>query len=122
MKQYIEKVIKGTDLTVEEMISATEACFHPDVTNTEISAFLTALRMKGVTASEISGLAEVIRTQSAIQPEGLSNIMDKCATRGAQPNIVNISTTAAFVIAGAGVPVAKHSNSHHSSKIGNTEY
>ena len=121
MKQYIEKVIKGTDLTVEEMISATEACFHPDVTNTEISAFLTALRMKGETASEISGLAEVIRAQSAIQPEGLSNIMDNCGTGGDQSNSFNISTTAAFVIAGAGVPIAKHGNRSISSKTGSAD-
>lgn len=121
MKYYIEKLINRTNLSVDEMIAATEACFAEDVTDTEISSFLTALRMKGETSDEITGLVEVIRSQAALKPAKALNVMDNCGTGGDQSNSFNISTTAAFVIAGAGVPVAKHGNRSISSKTGSAD-
>src|SRR5699024_11324375 len=76
-----------------------------------------ALRMKGETADEMAGMVEVIRAQSELDDLYIPNIMDNCGTGGDQSNSFNISTTTAFVLAGAGVTVAKHGNSSISSKI-----
>src|SRR5690625_494878 len=98
------------------MKRATNFRFEDSITDTEISAFLTALRAKGETANEIAGIAEVIQAQSELSSIQLDNVMDNCGTGGDQSNSFNISTTAAFVIAGAGVTIAKHGNRSISSK------
>lgn len=121
MKQYLEKLMHGENLNLEEMIAATNRCFAPETTDTEISAFLTALKMKGETADEIAGLVEVIREQATLKTGFLPNVIDNCGTGGDQSNSFNISTTAAFVIAGAGVPVAKHGNRSVSSRTGSAD-
>jgi len=121
MKQYLEKLINGENLTTEEMSAATNLCFLPETTDTEIAAFLTALKMKGETADEIAGLVEVIRSHSTVKTGFLPNIIDNCGTGGDQSNSFNISTTAAFVLAGAGVPVAKHGNRSISSRTGSAD-
>lgn len=121
MKKYIEKLINKEDLTVDEMKIATNSCFTNSITNTEIAAFLTALRSKGETADEITGIVEVIRAQSELSSIQLPNIMDNCGTGGDKSNSFNISTTSAFVIAGAGVTVAKHGNRSISSKTGSAD-
>lgn len=121
MKAFNAKLFNFENLTKEEMIQAINKCFTGDVTDSEIAAFLTALRMKGETADEIAGLAEVIRKESTLQPKTLTNVMDNCGTGGDQSNSFNISTTSAFVIAGAGVTVAKHGNRSISSKTGSAD-
>src|SRR5699024_973229 len=87
----------------------------------QIAALLTALRMKGETADEMAGMVEVIRAQSELDDLYIPNIMDNCGTGGDQSNSFNISTTTAFVLAGAGVTVAKHGNSSISSKTGSAD-
>ncbi|WLV25081.1 anthranilate phosphoribosyltransferase [Aciduricibacillus chroicocephali] len=121
MRQYLDQLMRGESLTTEEMIAATNRCFSPETTDTEISAFLTALKMKGETADEIAGLVEVIREKATLKTGYLPNVIDNCGTGGDQSNSFNISTTAAFVIAGAGVPVAKHGNRSVSSKTGSAD-
>lgn len=108
-------------LTMNEMKDATNNCFSSDITDTEISAFLTALRIKGETADEIAGIVEVIRAQSEMSEIDLPNVMDNCGTGGDRSNSFNISTTTAFVLAGAGVRVAKHGNRSISSKTGSAD-
>src|SRR5699024_8983207 len=121
MKQYLEKLINHKDLTIEEMKKATNKCFSTSITHTEIAAFLTALRSKGETTDEITGIVEVIRSQSDLSSIQLPNVMDNCGTGGDKSYSFNISTTSAFVIAGAGVTVAKHGNRSISSKTGSAD-
>lgn len=121
MKGYLEKLMNRENLTLSEMKAATNECFKEHITDTEISAFLTALKMKGETANEIAGIVEVIRAQSEMGSIQISDVMDNCGTGGDGSNSFNISTTAAFVLAGAGVTVAKHGNRSVSSKTGSAD-
>ncbi|MFA1822867.1 anthranilate phosphoribosyltransferase [Virgibacillus oceani] len=121
MKNYLEKLIKQENLTVKEMKNAVQTCFKSETTEPEIAAFLTALQIKGETADELTGLVEVIRSKSVFNSNSLPNLIDNCGTGGDKSNSFNISTTAAFVIAGAGVPVAKHGNRSISSKAGSAD-
>lgn len=121
MKEQLQKLMNKEDLTLKEMQEATNYCFEQGVTDTEISAFLTALRTKGESADEIAGIASVIRSQSDMSTIDLPNVMDNCGTGGDQSNSFNISTTTAFVLAGAGVKVAKHGNRSISSRTGSAD-
>lgn len=121
MRQYIEKLINKQSLTIDEMKEATNNCFHENITDAEIAAFLIALRSKGETAEEMTGIAEVIRAQSELNTITQPNIMDNCGTGGDGSQSFNISTTASFVIAGAGVTIAKHGNRSISSKTGSAD-
>lgn len=121
MKQYLEKLMNRENLTIDEMKAATNSCFSENITNTEIAAFLTALRSKGETSDEIAGIVEVIRSHSPLNSISIPNVMDNCGTGGDKSYSFNISTTAAFVIAGAGVTVAKHGNRSISSKTGSAD-
>lgn len=121
MKNYLAKLMEQNDLTYEEMQDATNQCFQTEITNTEIAAFLTALRIKGETANEIAAMVDVIRSQSEMSHIVLPNVMDNCGTGGDRSNSFNISTTTAFVLAGAGVTVAKHGNRSISSKTGSAD-
>lgn len=120
MKEYIEKLINKENLTVEEMKQATQYCIHEEVSDSEIAAFLTALQMKGETADEMTGIVEVLRQEANYQTT-ITNTIDNCGTGGDQSYSFNISTTSAFVIAGCGIPVAKHGNRSISSKTGSAD-
>lgn len=121
MKQYLKKVINKENLTVEEMKGAAQYCFTDKATESEIAALLTALQVKGETADEITGLVEVIRENSTFQTSPIPDVIDNCGTGGDQSNSFNISTTSAFVLAGAGITVAKHGNRSISSKTGSAD-
>lgn len=121
LRDYLDRLMKKEDLTAEEMKEVTLACFEPETTDTEISALLTALKMKGETADEIAGMVEVIKSKSELSTLEFDNVMDNCGTGGDRSYSFNISTTAAFVLAGAGVKVAKHGNRSVSSKTGSAD-
>lgn len=121
IRMYLERLMKGKHLTTEEMKEATTACFEPSVTNTEISALLTALKIKGETPEEIAGMVEVIQSKSDLASLDLPNVMDNCGTGGDRSNSFNISTTTSFVLAGAGMTVAKHGNRSVSSATGSAD-
>ncbi|WP_067726463.1 anthranilate phosphoribosyltransferase [Oceanobacillus damuensis] len=121
MKQYLKKVIHGGNLTVEEMREAANYCFTDEVTESEIAALLTALQAKGETADEIAGLVDVIRGKSSFHTSPIPDAIDNCGTGGDQSYSFNISTTSAFVMAGAGLTVAKHGNRSISSKTGSAD-
>src|SRR5699024_3776818 len=110
MKDILNKLLDNQNLTIEEMKKATVKCLEENADDAQIAALLTALRMKGETADEMAGMVEVIRAQSELDDLYIPNIMDNCGTGGDQSNSFNISTTTAFVLAGAGVTVAKHGN------------
>lgn len=117
LKKYIYKVIEGQNLTEDEAYTAMDCIMSDRATNSQIGSFLTALRMKGETIDEITGFAKVMRKKAATVKIGKSTI-DIVGTGGDMANTFNISTTSAFVVAGAGLEVAKHGNRSVSSKSG----
>ena len=98
----------------------TEYCIT-QATDSQIAALLTALKAKGETADEIAGIVDVIRAKSTFKTSPLQDAIDNCGTGGDQSFSFNISTTSAFVIAGAGVTVAKHGNRSVTSKSGSAD-
>lgn len=121
MKQYLEKLVQKQDLTAEEMRRAAQTLFSEEVTDSEIAAFMIGLKSKGETAEEIASLARVMREQAKVVETNSLNVMDNCGTGGDGSQSFNISTTSAFVLAGAGVKVAKHGNRSISSKTGSAD-
>ncbi|GAA5415949.1 anthranilate phosphoribosyltransferase 2 [Paraliobacillus ryukyuensis] len=121
MKAYLEKITKKQDLTMLEMEEAARKMFLEMTSDIEIGAFLTGLRVKGETVDEITGMVHVIREKSFTLPEMIPDIIDNCGTGGDGSKSFNISTTAAFVLAGAGIAVAKHGNRSISSKTGSAD-
>jgi len=121
MKQYLRKVIEGKDLTQAETAEAFDLIMSGEATPAQIGAFIVALRMKGESVDEIAGGALSMRRHAVfIDPGGLP-VVDTCGTGGDTCGTFNISTTAAFVVAGAGVPVTKHGNRAISSKCGSAD-
>src|SRR5690625_1853002 len=98
MRDFLEKLMKSEHLTRDEIKQAMQFCFEPSITDTEIAAFLTALKMKGETAEEIAGMVEVIQSQSELSSIQLPDVMDNCGTGGDRSNSFNISTTTSFVL------------------------
>ncbi|NOZ29194.1 MAG: anthranilate phosphoribosyltransferase [Chloroflexi bacterium] len=122
MKEVIAKLLDRQDLSLAEAEAAMDVIMSGEATPAQIGAFLVALRMKGETVEEIAGCARSMRRNAVrvpIQHEG--PIVDTCGTGGDRSGTFNISTTAAFVVAGAGVPVAKHGNRSVSSKCGSAD-
>jgi anthranilate phosphoribosyltransferase len=92
-----------------------------DATSAQIAALATALRMKGETVDEITGFAKAMRAHATVVHPKAENYIDTCGTGGDGMSTFNISTTTAFVVAGAGVPIAKHGNRAVSSKAGSAD-
>ena len=118
MKEILSKLVAGNDLTKEEAMKAQEMILSGEATQSQIACFLTALRMKGETLDEITGLAMVLRDKANTISPQVDNYVDFVGTGGDCTYSFNISTTSAFVVAAAGVPVAKHGNRSISSKSG----
>ncbi len=121
MKEYLQKVMDGKNLDQNDTASAFELIMSGEATSAQIAGFIIALRMKGETSEEIAGAASTMRRHAVfIDPAGLP-VVDTCGTGGDSTSTFNISTTAAFVVAGAGIPVAKHGNKAISSKSGSAD-
>lgn len=121
IKRGIAKVIEAESLTEEEMAAVMEQVMTGGASEAQIGAFLTALRMKGETVEEITGAARVMRAKALHVDAGPSPVVDTCGTGGDLSGTFNISTTAAFIAAGAGLAVAKHGNRSVSSKSGSAD-
>ncbi|WP_079509382.1 anthranilate phosphoribosyltransferase [Mesobacillus jeotgali] len=121
MKFYLEKLVEGKSLLETEMEEAVQEIFTMDTTDAEIASFLTGLKSKGETAEEVSGLVKAIRKHALNFTKNIPNVLDNCGTGGDGSKSFNISTTSAFVIAGAGITVAKHGNRSVSSKTGSAD-
>lgn len=115
--EAIKKLVKKQDLTYEEAASCMDEIMSGNADNIQIAAFLTALSMKGETVEEITACASVMRRHSK-KLENTGDLLEIVGTGGDGSNSFNISTTAAIVVAAAGVPVAKHGNRGASSKSG----
>jgi anthranilate phosphoribosyltransferase len=120
---YLHKVAARENLSAEESRHAMLAVLSGEATTPQIAAFLVALRMKGETAQELLGFARAMREKSArIEvPSDSEPLLDTCGTGGDGGSTFNISTIAAFVVAGAGVRVAKHGNRSFSSQCGSAD-
>ncbi len=121
IKQAIGKVIEGKDLTEAQMVEVMNIIMTGSATDAQIGSFLTALRIKGETVEEITGAARVMREKAVHINPGDGDVVDTCGTGGDGVGTFNISTTAAFVVAGAGLKVAKHGNRAVSSKCGSAD-
>lgn len=117
----LEKVVKGENLSIEEMEGIMENIMEGKLTNSQIAGFLVALRMKGETVAEITGAARVMRSKARRIDKRDDVVIDTCGTGGDGSNTFNISTTVALVLAGAGIKVAKHGNRSVSSKSGSAD-
>ncbi|WP_336046078.1 anthranilate phosphoribosyltransferase [Solibacillus ferritrahens] len=118
---YIEKIERKEHLVFKEMQQAAQLIFNEQTPKEQIAAFLTAMSIKGETAHEVAGLASVMKSHavSVDAPEGI--YIDNCGTGGDGLQSFNISTTAAFVLAGGGILVAKHGNRKVSSASGSSD-
>lgn len=120
IKKAIEKVVNRENLTESETRSVFYNIMEGKVTPAQISALITALRMKGETVEEITGAAKAMRAK-ALKVKVGGTVVDTCGTGGSGLDTFNISTTSAFVIAGCGVKVAKHGNRSASSSCGSAD-
>ncbi|RQD77635.1 MAG: anthranilate phosphoribosyltransferase, partial [Candidatus Syntrophonatronum acetioxidans] len=121
VKSYIDRVVKGKDLSIEESRKIMDLIMSGGATEAQIASFLTALRMKGETVEEITGCARVMREKVTRIEVNCKDMVDTCGTGGDQAGTFNISTTAAFVAAGSGLKVAKHGNRSVSSRCGSAD-
>ncbi len=121
MRQYIEKIISGKDLTRSEAYGAMMSIMEGKASDALISAMLVALKIKGESVEEISGFSEAMLEKAEKVLVSGSDLVDTCGTGGDSLNTFNISTTAAFIAAGAGVRIAKHGNRSVSSKSGSAD-
>jgi anthranilate phosphoribosyltransferase len=121
MKDAIKKVVEGKDLTRQEAAIAMDTIMGGNATPSQIAAFITALRMKGETIDEITGCAEKMREHAINIYPKQKDVVDTCGTGGDVSGTFNISTVAAIVAAGAGVPIAKHGNRSVSSRCGSAD-
>ena len=117
---YIESLIQGKSLTSDQASDAMRLIMEGSVTDAEFGSFVTAMRIKNESVDEIVGMAKMMRSKSLKVVHDLP-VLDTCGTGGDGSKSFNISTTAAFVIAGAGVNVAKHGNRAMSSFSGSAD-
>ena len=121
IQEAIQALVDRCDLTEHQASSSMDEIMTGAATEAQIGAFITALRMKGETVDEVTGLAAAMRANATPIAVDRSPLVDTCGTGGDGSNTFNISTTAAFVVAGAGVAVAKHGNRAASSQCGSAD-
>ena len=124
LKAAIAEVINGRNLTFDQARRAMDTIMDGEATQAQIGGYLTALRMKGETVDEIAGSAHSMRAHVIgvdVPHDPGARLVDTCGTGGDGKHTFNISTTAAFVIAGLGIKVAKHGNRAASSKSGSAD-
>lgn len=121
IKEAIEKAVQKTDLQEAEMMAAMDEVMEGVAKPAQIAALITALRMKGETVKEVTGAARIMRQKATRVNACATTIVDTCGTGGDKLNTFNISTTTAFVVAAAGITVAKHGNRAVSSGCGSAD-
>jgi len=122
IQEAVSKLIEKQDLTLKEATAVMNEIMSGLATDAQIAGFLIALRLKGETIDEITACAKVMREKaSRIKPKDHKHLIDVVGTGGDKSGTFNISTVAAFVTAGAGIPVAKHGNKSVSSRSGSAD-
>ncbi|MDZ4199085.1 MAG: anthranilate phosphoribosyltransferase, partial [Kiritimatiellia bacterium] len=121
MKTLLARLMDRRNLTENESADAFDQIMEGGATPAQIGAFLTALRLKGETVDELTGAARTMRRHAVwVDSRGLP-VLDTCGTGGDASGTFNVSTAAAIVAAGAGVPVAKHGNRAVTSRCGSAD-
>ncbi|HMK95476.1 MAG TPA: anthranilate phosphoribosyltransferase [Candidatus Limnocylindrales bacterium] len=122
IREGIQKLIEGFSLTIDESGEIMREVMSGKATNSQTAAFLTALRMKGEAVEELIAFASVMREHSSqIHPHVPGRLVDTCGTGGDKIKTFNVSTAAAFIVAGAGISVAKHGNRSVTSRSGSAD-
>lgn len=119
MKELLQKIVDSNALSKEEAACFLRIVANGEATPSQIGSFLTALRMKGETTEEIVGFVEGMRAHMSML--NAPNAFDIVGTGGDKSGSFNISTTSSFILAGAGLKVAKHGNRAASSKSGSAD-
>lgn len=121
MKAELEKVIEGQNLTFDEAYEVMYSIMSGNENNSKIASMLTALKIKGETSEEVAGFVKAMREKVIKIKCEKERVIDVCGTGGDGSGTFNISTAVSFVVAGAGVSVAKHGNRSISSKSGSSD-
>ncbi|MBU4532437.1 MAG: anthranilate phosphoribosyltransferase [Firmicutes bacterium] len=121
IQQAIQNAVSGNHLSSVAAEEVMTEIMSGGATPAQVGAFLTALRLKGETEDEVAGFVRAMRRKATPVRCGHPLLLDTCGTGGDGAHTFNISTTAAFVVAAAGVPVAKHGNVSVSSKCGSAD-
>lgn len=126
IKEAIAKIVALEHLTEQEMVGVMQEIMNGEATSAQIGSFITGLRMKGETIDEIVGAVKVMREKATFIDTGVNTrsgevLMDIVGTGGDGSGSFNVSTTTSFVVAAAGVPVAKHGNRAVSSHCGSAD-
>lgn len=120
-KECLQEIIAGTDLSEQQMSQMILDIFSGNITDSQIGAFMGALSTKGETFAELTGAAKAMRKKAKRIQVNSSVVLDTCGTGGDRTNTFNISTTAALVVSGCDVTVAKHGNRSVSSHCGSAD-
>ncbi len=121
MKNYLLQLAERESFSENQMKDAVSFILGEEVSESEIAAFLMGLKSKGETVEEITGIVKAMKANTLRFTEKFSGVLDNCGTGGDGSSSFNVSTTSAFVIASAGIPVAKHGNRSVSSKTGSAD-
>ena len=121
LQTFLSRLMRGEDLSRAEAAQFLAALLDPAATDAQIASALIALRLKGETFEELAGLAEAMRARAVRITSRHDLFIDTAGTGSSRAKTFNVSTAAAFVIAGAGLPVAKHGNRAASSRCGSAD-
>jgi anthranilate phosphoribosyltransferase len=121
LKEFLAQVVAGENLSHKDAQQSMDIIMSGQGSEAQIGAFITALRIKGETIDEIAGFAETMRSHSLKVECSSKKMIDTCGTGGDKTGTFNVSTAVAFVLAGAGVVVAKHGNHGLSSSCGSAD-
>ncbi|MHC3127797.1 anthranilate phosphoribosyltransferase [Brevundimonas sp. GN22] len=120
-KPLLAKLVAGQVLSSDEAQDFFAACLRGEPTPAQVAAAVTALRLRGETVEEITAFARAMRAAALKLDHPYKDVVDTCGTGGDGAHTYNISTAASFVLAGAGLKVAKHGNRAMSSKSGSSD-
>ncbi len=121
LRSFLPRLMRGEDLSRAEAAQLLDALLDPEATDSQIASALIALRLKGETFEELAGLAEAMRERAVRITSRHGCFIDTAGTGSSRVKTFNVSTAAAFVIAGAGLAVAKHGNRAASSHCGSAD-
>ena len=121
LRSFLPRLMRGEDLSRAEAAQLLDALLNPEATDSQIASALIALRLKGETFEELAGLAEAMRERAVRITSRHACFIDTAGTGSSRVKTFNVSTAAAFVIAGAGLAVAKHGNRAASSRCGSAD-
>lgn len=121
MKHILLQLAEKKSFSENQMQEAFQEILKGEISESEIAAFLMGLKLKGETVEEIAGIVRALKENTLKFINKIPNVLDNCGTGGDGSSSFNVSTTSAFVIAAAGIPVAKHGNRSISSRTGSAD-